>query len=277
MKNLVTFLVLYAVVATMMSTQIIDPVTPQRGKEVWTYTIPDWDFNDAANIKIQYSGNWVHMKPGGSYPDIWKPDGGGTAKYEFWGFGIAVYTELMNHHAGYIIDIDGVKDTIRTQDNRDLKDQLTYLNQDLPYGNHTVTFSSLRTDSTFVINKLIKWVDASPVEPKPCPDSLVIVYKDSITYKDSTVLTYDTISVIKEVIVYKEVPVYKDSTIFNYKDSTILVYDTISCPPVVVCPDPKPCPPVTGGIPTWIWTTIGVMMTTIVLLIIFYRTKKEFD
>ena len=130
--------------------------------QIWTDTIPDCDHNNIANIKIQYSGDWVHMSHGGSYPE----NDDARAVYQFWGQGIDIYTELMHHHEAYIVNIDGVDiDTVNVKDDRNLVDELTFSDRDLSYDNHILELR--RYQGYFVINKLVKFVDCSPWPPKP--------------------------------------------------------------------------------------------------------------
>ena len=128
--------------------------------QIWTDTIPDWDHDNIANIKIQYSRDWVHMDHGGSYPK----NNDAMAVYQFWGQGIDVYTELMHHHEAYIVNIDGVDiDTVNVKDDRNLVDKLTFSARDLSYDNHILELR--RYQGYFVINKLIKFVDCNPYPP----------------------------------------------------------------------------------------------------------------
>ncbi len=142
----------------------------QAFSQVWTDTIPDWDHTNIANIKIQYSGDWVHMNnknadgsiQTGSYPK----NNDARAVYKFWGFGIDIYTELMHHHEAYIVNIDGVDiDTVNVKDDRNLVDQLTFSVRNLGYSNHILELR--RYQGYFVLNSLVKWVDSSPYPPAP--------------------------------------------------------------------------------------------------------------
>jgi hypothetical protein len=233
--------------------------------QIWTDTIPDWSDN-LAEIKINYVGDWNHMSKGGSYPEQ------NSAKlfYEFWGFGIDIYTELMPHHSYYILDIDGDVDTIHVQDSRELVDQRTYFNHRLPYGNHKLSMRG----GLFVLNKFVKYVDSSPVQP-PCYDTISNVV-DSVVYRDSII--WETIQV--------DSIIYKDSIVFHYSDSIIydttivwyrldsVVYDTVMVPKDSIKWIPTPCPSCEESEPAT-WKIIALIVTTIMtLFIVLYLTKK---
>ena len=96
--------------------------------EIWSDTIPDWDFDNIENRKIQYTGEWKHMSDSidgktGSFPF----NDQSIAYYHAWMFGFDIYAELMEHHNKVIVSVDGVDlNTINVKDDRNLMDQLIY-------------------------------------------------------------------------------------------------------------------------------------------------------
>lgn len=183
--------------------------------QIWTDTIPDWDHNDISKIKIEYSGDWVHMtnKPG-SYPQ----NSEAKAVYNFWGHQINVYTELMRNHSYYIVDIDGRADTVNVSDDRNLVDQLTWSSGLLNYGNHVLELRG----GLFVLNKLIKFVDSNPYPPdsittlEPCLSDTVYITDTIEIIKWDTVRITDTLYLPSEIIYKLLIPkVEHDTLILN--------------------------------------------------------------
>ena len=163
MKHFIPFLVVYLILAALVSKREITPGRLQD-RDIWTDTIPDWDHHNKSNIKIEYKGEWMHMtKKPGSYP----MSSQATATYRFWGHRIDIYTELMQHHSYYIVNLDGVDiDTVHVRDSRNLVDRLTWSMDTLSYDNHVLMLRSNKHGG-FVLNKLVKWVDSNPRPPDP--------------------------------------------------------------------------------------------------------------
>ncbi len=182
--------------------------------QIWTDTIPGWDHSNIANIKIEYSGDWVHMQPDGSYPD----GENCTATYKFWGQGIDIYTEEKNHDY-YTVTLDGITDTVKLH-GENIDNSLTYSRRNLSYSNHTVILSGPRYG--FVLNYLVKFVDSSPypsdsIPPlEPCkPDTIYITNTVEIIKWDTVRIT-DTLYLPSEIIYKLLVPkVEYDTLPFN--------------------------------------------------------------
>lgn len=158
--------------------------------QIWSDTIPDWDHNNIANIHIEYIGDWVHMKPDGSYPNA----DNCKAIYRGWLHGIDVYTEEFSNHNYFDISIDGNTERVMIDKTANKANSLTYSNHDLEYGNHVIEFSAPRY--SFVLNSLIKYVDSSPHEPdsipiEPCVSDTIMI--EVFVYVYDTTYLYDTI------------------------------------------------------------------------------------
>ena len=156
--------------------------------------------------QIEYIGNWVHMNNGGSYAKTIND----TARFAFWGYGVQVRTELMEHHKMYQVFINGkFIENVDVQNPVNTTHNLTYSNMNLKTGNHILEL--IPDGGYFVLNTLTihYYADPTPdVDPTPewpC-DSTIINWIDSIRW------------------------IEKDTIVINYKDSIIShhVYDTIT-------------------------------------------------
>ena len=111
--------------------------------------------------QIEYIGNWVHMDKGGSYANTQSD----TARYTFWGYGVEVRTELMQHHKAYQLLIDGnFIESINVKDTSNTANNLTYSNMELETGNHILEL--IPDGGYFVLNSLTihYFVDPTPDE-----------------------------------------------------------------------------------------------------------------
>lgn len=162
--------------------------------QIWTDTIY---FNEHLG-GIRYYGPWKES----IYGKISDRDTEDTEIfYRAWMGGFDLYTFVDAHHGGYWINVDGNRTYVNmTEENRAVK--RTFSVRNLNYGNHNITITP-SIDSTFVFQKIIKFVDSSPLEP-PCIDT---IYFDSVRW--TTKINWI------------------DSIIFNYKDTTVVYYDTV--------------------------------------------------
>ena len=152
---------------------IILLISSNLSAQIWTDTIPDWDHTNIANIKIQYSGDWAHMKAKpGSYPR----SNDATALYKGWMQRIDIYTEIAPHHTFYIINRNGVDiDTIYVSG--PYQKSVKTASLQLPYRgewfrwNHNIELRG----GLFVLDYLVKFVDSNPnppVDPIPPVDCI---------------------------------------------------------------------------------------------------------
>ena len=196
MKYLLIFL--FACTQTIERTAIQGVQSLEKDQYI-VYDQPD--FPDDYH-QIEYLGNWIHMSHGGSYAN----DLIDTARFAFWGYGVQIRTELMNHHKAYQVIIDGkFIESVNVENDVNTVKNLTYSNMELNTGNHVIEL--VPDGGYFVLNSLTihYYIDPTPTE---C---------DSITWIDSIRW------IVKDSIIWHE----KDTTIIEYKDSTVLYYDTL--------------------------------------------------
>ena len=158
--------------------------------------------------QIEYIGNWKHMSNGGSYANR-NID---TARFEFWGYGVQIRTELMHHHKVYQVLIDGefiesvnVKNPVNTTHN------LTYSNMGLVTGNHVLEL--VPDGGYFVLNTLTIHYYVDPTPELPC---------DTIYIPSDTVMVYDTVY-ISSATIYKTI--FLQPKVFIEADSIIYVLE----------------------------------------------------
>ena len=175
--------------------------------------------------QIEYIGNWTHMNneqpdgtiQTGSYANTEND----TARYEFWGYGIQVRTELMEHHDSVEVRIDHKHiETINVKSPGNTTNNLIYSNMELITGNHVLEL--IPDGGYFVLNTLTIHYYVDPKPDEDCISDTVYLPNIDTAYFDST--RWETkINWIDSVRLIE-----KDTTIFHYKDSTIYhhVYDT---------------------------------------------------
>ena len=153
--------------------------------------------------QIEYIGNWIHMNnlqpdesiQTGSYANTEND----TARYEFWGYGIQVRTELIDHHKAYQVIIDGeFIESINVENPVNTTHNLTYSNmklQPVRPGDHNHVIELVPDGGYFVLNTLTihYFVDPKPDEdcipdtiylPSNCiPDTIKIYYQPKIFIK----------------------------------------------------------------------------------------------
>ena len=206
---------LFSCTQTIEQAQLIQSVQVLEKAEYVVLNRPEFpdDFH-----QIEYIGNWVHMNnvnPDGSIQTgSFASSESDTAKFGFWGYGIQIRTELMEHHEAYKVFIDGkfiqsvnVKNAVNTTHN------LTYSFMELKPltpNDHNHVLELVPDGGYFVLNTLTIHYYVDPTPDLPC-DSTAINWIDSIRWieKDTTIISY------------------KDSTILNIKDSTVINYDTL--------------------------------------------------
>ncbi len=234
-------LFLFSCTQTIEQAQLINPIQVLEKAEYVVLNRPEYpdDYH-----QIQYIGNWVHMH--NLQPDLTIQTGSfaktnqDTARYEFWGYGVRVRTELSENQEGFKVFIDdiymgrvNVKNPINTANN------LTYSYMDLKPlkpNDHNHVVELVPDGGYFVLNTLTihYYVDPTPEDPisSPC-DSTAINYIDSIRWniRDSIVYVEKIRWVERDTTIFN----FKDSIVFNWidkirwveKDSLILHYDTL--------------------------------------------------
>lgn len=220
MLNKFLLIFLFACTQTIERTAIQGIQSLEKDQYV-VYDRPD--FPDDYH-QIEYVGDWKHMSHGGSYNinELSKLD---TARFEFWGYGVQVRTELMSHHKAYQVIIDGkfieninVKNDVNTLHN------LTYSNMELSTGNHVIEL--VPDGGYFVLNSLTihYYVDPTPnecdtvyVHDTIFVNTIDTVFIEKVNWIDS--IRWE----VKDSIIWHE----KDTLIIQYKDSTIIHHDTL--------------------------------------------------
>ncbi len=228
--NKFILLFLFSCTQTIEQAQLINSVQVLEKAEYVVLNRPEYP--DDPN-QIKYIGNWVHMN--NLQPDSTIQTGSfantsqDTARYEFWGYGVQVRTELNESHEGLKVFIDkiymgtvNVKNTINTANN------LTYSFmglKPLKPNDHNHVLELVPDGGYFVLNTLTihYYVDPTPEDPiiLPCDsinwiDSIRWIVKDTTIFKDSTVIYYDTVrSRIDTVFLQPKIFIKADSLIFE--------------------------------------------------------------
>ena len=180
----------------------------QLFSQIWTDTIY---FDDHA---LQYNGDWISLDYGKAAD---KTTSSSRLIYDFWGYGIDVYTYVDYRHGNYTISVNGIYTNVDiTNDTREVR--RTFSIRNLPYANHRILIIP-QNDSTFVFKKFVKFVVISAYQP-PCIDTL---YSVSVKWTTEFIWIDSIRWIVKDSTIWNE----KDTLIVHYKDSTVLHYDTL--------------------------------------------------
>ena len=153
---------------------------------------------------------------------------GQQIQYNFWGFAVDVWTFEDAHHGAYIVELDGVVDTVSVKKaTRKLK--RTWYKHWLYYGNHVLKIRPLGS-GTFIFNKIVTYIDSSPSPPP--------YHSGEVVFK----IMYDTleVEVIREVQVpvevIKEVPVevIKQVQVIKWQTDTLYVDKIVQVPVEII-------------------------------------------
>lgn len=207
MKYLLIFL--FACTSTIERTAIQGVQSLEKDQYI-VYDQPD--FPDDYH-QIEYLGNWVHMDKGGSFANTLND----TARFEFWGYGVQIRTELMDHHKAYQVIIDGKYiESINVQHPNNTVNNLTYSNMELSTGNHIIEL--VPDGGYFVLNSLtIHYF----VDPTPNVCDTVYLPGDTIRISDTVYLPIDTVYQIDTIHLPLDTIFYLLKPIYNY--DTILI------------------------------------------------------
>ncbi len=273
--------------------------------QIWIDTV----YTQTDNVmsrQLQFYGEWRHMtNKVGSYP----LEKGAYAYYKGWFFGVSIFTEREKRHADYIVNVDGVDvDTVRVQKDVFDAERITWFNHHMSYGNHELRLRSLRTDSVFVIKRLLVLVDSAPYQIPFYMNGDTIknidviipgdsIYEDDITvvgdsiYEDDIIIPGDSVreadiiipgDTIKDIditipgdSIFEEDIIISGDSIF---EEDIIVFGDTLCIPCPEYPDCPECPPVEEGntkIPIWVWGGFSLLSLGFILLLIFLRRRRN--
>jgi hypothetical protein len=162
--------------------------------------------------QIEYVGNWTHMI---SKPGSFASTTSDTARYQFWGYGVQVSSELWDNHDSVQVIIDHKYiETINLKSPANTTDNLIYSNMELRTGNHVI---ELVPTGLFVLNTLGIYYYADPTPEEIIYDTIYIDRIDTV-YLDTMIYVHDT----------TYIPVHDTTYIDNYHlIRPTITYDTI--------------------------------------------------
>ena len=162
--------------------------------------------------QIKYIGNWVHMTieeqgKTGSWPKTLND----TARYEFWGYGVQVRTELMEGHEAFDVFINNKYiETINVKNPINTVNNLVYSNMELSTGNHIIEL--VPNGGYFVLNSLTIHYFVDPT-PDDCINDTLYLPSDTVYISGDTIRTIDTVYIPGNNVYYLLKPKFEYDTI----------------------------------------------------------------